>query len=85
MIIKNKLTGETLELTYHEFRKKFAKDFQLPNFVKFAKIPLEIYKFLERQKATITAFEDFWTKIKKYLHKIITPSAPIKLLSSLHC
>lgn len=26
MIIKNKLTGETLELTYLEFRKKFTKE-----------------------------------------------------------
>ena len=26
MIIKNKLTGETLELPYSEFRKKFAKE-----------------------------------------------------------
>ena len=26
MIIKNKLTGETLELPYSEFRKKFVKE-----------------------------------------------------------
>ena len=26
MILKNKLTRETLEITYPEFRKKFAKE-----------------------------------------------------------
>lgn len=29
MIIKNKLTGETLELPNSEFRKKFAKEIQI--------------------------------------------------------
>jgi len=28
MILKNKLTKETLEIPYHEFRKKFAKEIQ---------------------------------------------------------
>lgn len=28
MILKNKLTRETLEITYPEFRKKFAKEIQ---------------------------------------------------------
>ena len=28
MILKNKLTRETLEITYPEFRKKFAKELQ---------------------------------------------------------
>lgn len=28
MILKNKLTRETLEITYPEFIKKFAKEFQ---------------------------------------------------------
>lgn len=28
MILKNKLTRETLEITYPEFRKKFVKELQ---------------------------------------------------------
>ena len=28
MILKNKLTRESLEITYPEFRKKFAKELQ---------------------------------------------------------
>lgn len=28
MILKNKLTGETLEITYPEFKKRFAKEIQ---------------------------------------------------------
>lgn len=28
MILKNKLTQETLEITYSEFRKRFAKEIQ---------------------------------------------------------
>ena len=29
MILKNRRTGESLEIEYHEFRKKFAKDIQV--------------------------------------------------------
>ena len=29
MILKNKLTRETLEITYPEFRKKFAKEIRI--------------------------------------------------------
>ena len=29
MILKNKHTGENLEITYPEFRKKFAKEIQI--------------------------------------------------------
>ena len=29
MILKNKLTSETLEITYPEFRKRFAKEIRI--------------------------------------------------------
>ena len=43
MIIKNKLTGETLELPYSEFRKKFAKEIET-TFESYRKTQLMVQK-----------------------------------------
>ena len=43
MIIKNKLTGETLELPYSEFRKKFAKEIETA-FESYRKTQLNKFK-----------------------------------------
>lgn len=44
MILKNKLTKETLELIYPEFRKKFAKEIQ-DAFESFRKTQLNKYSW----------------------------------------
>ena len=44
MIIKNKLTGETLELPYSEFRKKFAKEIETA-FESYRKTQLNKYSW----------------------------------------
>lgn len=44
MILKNKLTRETLEITYPEFRKKFAKEFQ-DAFESYCKTQLNKYSY----------------------------------------
>jgi hypothetical protein len=42
MILKNKLTREILEITYSEFRKKFAKEIQIA-FESYRKTQLNKY------------------------------------------
>jgi hypothetical protein len=44
MILKNKLTRETLEITYPEFRKKFAKEIQ-DAFESYRKTQLNKYSY----------------------------------------
>ena len=44
MIIKNKLTGETLELPYSKFRKKFAKEIET-TFESYRKTQLNKYSW----------------------------------------
>ena len=44
MIIKNKLIGETLELLYSEFRKKFAKEIETA-FESYRKTQLNKYSW----------------------------------------
>ncbi len=44
MILKNKLTRETLEITYPEFRKKFAKEIQ-DAFESYCKTQLNKYSY----------------------------------------
>lgn len=44
MILKNKLTRETLEITYPEFRKRFAKEIQ-NSFENYRKTQLNKYLF----------------------------------------
>ena len=44
MILKNKLTRETLEITYPEFRKRFAKEIQ-DAFESYRKIQLNKYSY----------------------------------------
>lgn len=44
MIIKNKLTKETLELTYPKFRKKFAKEIEYA-FESYRKTQLNKYSY----------------------------------------
>lgn len=44
MILKNKLTRETLEITYPEFRKRFAKEIQ-DAFESYCKIQLNKYSY----------------------------------------
>ena len=45
MILKNKLTRETLEITYPEFRKKFAKELQTA-FDSYRKTQLNKYSYI---------------------------------------
>ena len=44
MILKNKLTRESLKITYLEFRKKFAKELQTA-FESYRKIQLNKYSY----------------------------------------
>lgn len=44
MILKNKLTHETLEITYSEFRKRFAKEIQ-DAFESYRKTQLNKYSY----------------------------------------
>ncbi len=44
MIIKNKLTGETLDIPYSEFRKKFVKELQ-DAFESYRKTQLNKYSY----------------------------------------
>ena len=44
MILKNKLTKETLDITYPEFRKEFAKEIQVA-FESYRKIQLNKYSW----------------------------------------
>ena len=44
MIIKNKLTGEILDITYSEFRKKFVKELQ-DAFESYRKTQLNKYSY----------------------------------------
>ena len=44
MILKNKLTRETLEISYPEFRKKFAKELQTA-FDSYRKTQLNKYSY----------------------------------------
>lgn len=44
MILKNKLSRETLEITYPEFRKKFAKEIQ-DAFESYCKTQLNKYSY----------------------------------------
>ena len=44
MILKNKLTRESLEITYPEFRKKFAKELQTA-FESYRKTQLNKYAY----------------------------------------
>lgn len=44
MILKNKLTKETLDITYPEFRKEFAKEIQAA-FESYRKIQLNKYSW----------------------------------------
>ena len=44
MILKNKLTSETLEITYPEFRKRFAKEIRTA-FESYRKTQLNKYSY----------------------------------------
>lgn len=44
MILKNKLTGETLEIIYPEFKKRFAKEIQ-DAFESYRKTQLNKYSY----------------------------------------
>ena len=44
MILKNKLTCETLEITYPEFRKKFAKEIQI-SFESYRRTQINKYSY----------------------------------------
>lgn len=44
MILKNKLTNESLNITYPEFRKNFAKEIQ-DAFESYRKTPLNKYSY----------------------------------------
>ena len=44
MILKNKLTRETLEISYPEFRKKFAKEIRIV-FERYRRIQLNKYSY----------------------------------------
>lgn len=44
MILKNKLTKETLKITYPEFRKKFAKEIEIA-FESYRKTQLNKYSY----------------------------------------
>lgn len=44
MILKNKLTRETLKITYQEFRKKFANEIQIA-FESYSRTQLNKYSY----------------------------------------
>lgn len=62
MILKNKLTRETLEITYPEFRKKFAKEIQ-DAFESYRKTQLNKYTHNFKDDNSIEShfyFELYW-------------------------
>ena len=59
MILKNKLTKETLDITYPEFRKNFAKEIQIA-FESFKKTELNktFYKYKDDNLMEINFYFD---------------------------
>ena len=63
MILKNKLTRETLEISYPEFRKKFAKEIR---------IAFESYRRTQLNKYSYNFKDDNSILVKKVLNNKIT-------------
>lgn len=61
MILKNKLTKETLNISYSEFRKRFAREFQLA-FESYSQTQLNKYSYKIKDNDSIE--QDFYFNLQ---------------------